>query len=138
MGRGWKRVPETPRQPFTRQTFFKCSKSFLKLQKEFQGRSYDLLISHTTIVFTRYILLAWQHRQSTDQRTFGGMFFAFCDEVGELDWAVALQQLVELISEIAKKSGKKLSTMIKSQLQHWISALPSYIKSYLPTLCCES
>jgi hypothetical protein len=38
--------------------FFKCTKSLLRLEKEFQGRSYDLLISHTTIVFTRYILLS--------------------------------------------------------------------------------
>ncbi|HEL2326980.1 TPA: transposase, partial [Streptococcus suis] len=44
------------------EVFFKCTKSLLRLQKEFQGRSYDLLISHTTIVFSRYILLAWQHR----------------------------------------------------------------------------
>ncbi|MCM3763337.1 transposase, partial [Alkalihalobacillus oceani] len=28
--------------------FFKTTKSLLRLQKEFQGMSYDLLISHTT------------------------------------------------------------------------------------------
>ncbi len=44
---------------------FKCAKSLLRLQNEFQGRSYDLLVSHTTIVFSRYILLAWEHRQSS-------------------------------------------------------------------------
>jgi hypothetical protein len=49
--------------------FFKCAKSLLRLQNEFQGRSYDLLVSHTTIVFSRYILLAWQHRQSTRARS---------------------------------------------------------------------
>jgi len=48
------------------ETFFKCIKSMLRLQKEFQGRSYDLPISHTTVVFARYILPGWQHRQSTD------------------------------------------------------------------------
>jgi len=62
----------------------------LCLQKEFQGHSYDLLISHTTIVLSRYIILSWQRRCNTDQRTFGGMFAQLCDEVGELDWAVAL------------------------------------------------
>lgn len=41
------------------EVFFKCAKSMLRLQKEFQGLSYDLLVSHTTIVFSRYILLAW-------------------------------------------------------------------------------
>lgn len=120
------------------EVFFKCTKSLLRLQKEFQGRSYDLLISHTTIVFSRYILLAWHHRQSTDARTFGGLFYLLCDEVGTLDWAVALQQLLDLVNEIATKAGKKLSALIQRQLQNWIASLPSYIKACLPISCCES
>jgi hypothetical protein len=120
------------------EVFFKCTKSLLRLQKEFQGRSYDLLISHTTIVFSRYILLAWQHRKSTDDRSFGGLFYLLCDEVGTLDWVIALQQLLDLVNEIATKAGKKLSALIKCQLQHWISALPSYIRACLPISCCES
>lgn len=120
------------------EVFFKCVKSLLRLQKEFQGRSYDLLVSHTTIVFSRYILLAWQHRQSTDHRTLGGLFYQLCDEVSTLDWAIALQQLVELINEIATKTGKKITKFIQSQLQQWIAGLPSYIKAYLPVSSCES
>ncbi|WP_135554767.1 IS4 family transposase [Paenibacillus cymbidii] len=120
------------------EVFFKCAKSLLRLQKEFQGRSYDLLVSHTTIVFSRYILLAWQHRQSTDSRSFGGLFYLLCDEVGTLDWATALQQLLELIQEVASKASKNLSSLIQRQLQHWIAALPSYIKTYPPISSCES
>lgn len=120
------------------EVFFKCAKSLLRLQKEFQGRSYDMLISHTTIVFTRYILLAWQHRQSTDQRSFGGLFYLLCDEVGTIDWAVALQQLLDLIKEISTKVGKKVSALIGRQLQQWIAGLPNYIKVYLPISSCES
>lgn len=120
------------------EVFFKCTKSLLRLQKEFQGRSYDLLVSHTTIVFSRYILLAWQHRQSTDSRSFGGLFYLLCDEVGTLDWTIALQQLLNLINEVAGKAGKRLSALIQRQLQQWISALPSYIKACLPISCCES
>ncbi|BAU29633.1 putative transposase ISC1217 [Aneurinibacillus soli] len=63
------------------EVFFKCTKSLLRLQKEFHGRSYDLLVSHTTIVFSRYIVLAWQNRQSTDRRTLGGLFLALCEKV---------------------------------------------------------
>ena len=120
------------------EVFFKCTKSLLRLQKEFQGRSYDMLISHTTIVFSRYILLAWQHRQSTDERTLGSLFLMLCDEVSELDWAVALSQLVELINDVSKKASKRLSKLIRRQLQQWIDGLPSYIKAYLPVLACES
>jgi hypothetical protein len=119
------------------EVFFKCAKSMLRLQKEFQGLSYDLLVSHTTIVFSRYILLAWQHRQSTDQRTLGGLFYLLCDEVNTMDWVVALQQLIELINEVATHASKKLSKLIKSQLQQWIAGLPSYLKAYLPISSCE-
>lgn len=119
------------------EVFFKCAKSMLRLQKEFQGLSYDLLVSHTTIVFSRYILLAWQHRQSTDQRTLGGLFYLLCDEVGTMDWVVALQQLLDLINEVTAAASKKLSKLIKSQLQQWITGLPSYLKAYLPISNCE-
>ncbi|MTV51094.1 transposase, partial [Heliobacillus mobilis] len=88
------------------ETFFKCSKSFLRLAKEFQGRSYDALISHTTIVFSRYIMLSWQHRTSTDPRTLGGIFYECCDEVNDLEWAVALQQLWSIIDDVVKNCNK--------------------------------
>jgi hypothetical protein len=120
------------------EVFFKTTKSILKLQKEFQVRSYDSLISHTTIVFARYIVLSWQNRCSRDQRTLGGMFYELCDEINDLDWAVALQQLIELLEDTFKESNKKIQKLIKSQLQQWIAGLPNYIKAYLPISVCES
>jgi hypothetical protein len=120
------------------EVFFKTTKSLLKLQKEFQGRTYDSLISHTTIVFARYIVLSWQNRCSTDQRTLGGMFYELCDEINDLDWAVALQQLIELLEDTFKESSKRIQRLIKSQLQQWIAGLPNYIKAYLPISVCES
>ena len=47
--------------------FFKASKSFLKLSSEFQSRSYGAMVSHTTIVFTRYIILEWIRRNQNGQ-----------------------------------------------------------------------
>ena len=120
------------------EVFFKATKSLLKLQKEFQGRSYDLLISHTTIVFARYIVLSWQNRCNTDDRTIGGLFFELCDEVSDLDWAVALQQLIELIQDTLNKTNSTLKNLIQSQLEQWMAGLPSYIKAYLPISLCES
>lgn len=120
------------------EVFFKTTKSLLKLQKEFQSRSYDALISHTTIVFARYIVLSWQNRCSVDDRTLGGMFYELCDEIDDLDWAVALQQLVKILEDTLDKSNKKIQQLIKSQLQQWIAGLPNYIKVYLPVSVCES
>ena len=120
------------------ETFFKCTKSLLRLQKEFQGRSYDLLVSHTTIVFARYILLSWQHRQHTDDRSLDGLFLAMCDEVSTIDWAVTLQQLLALFNDAVKKVAKSARKFIQNKLQQWLAGLPSYIKVYLPNLACES
>jgi len=89
-------------------------------------------------VFARYIILSWQNRCSTDERTLGGMFYELCDEVSDLDWAVALQQLIELLEDALKMSNKKVQKLIKSQVQHWIAELPNYIRAYLPISVCES
>jgi len=120
------------------EVFFKATKSLLKLQKEFQGRSYDGLISDTTIVFSLYIILALQNRCNTDERTLGGLFYELCDEVNELDWAVALQELVELFQDVLKQAKSTLKKMVEKQLQQWMAGLPSYIKAYLPISPCES
>lgn len=111
------------------EVFFKTTKSFLKLQKEFQNRSYDALISRTTIVFVRYIALAWGNRCSTDDRTLDGIFYELCDETSDLDWAVALQQLIGLLEDTVKKSAKKIQKLIKSQLQQWIDGLLNISRS---------
>ena len=97
-----------------------------------------MMISHTTIVFARYILLSWQHRQHSDPRTLGGLFLALCDEIADLDWVIALKQLLDLLDEVKKKSSKKLSAFIEKQLYNWMAALPNYIKAYFPISCCES
>ncbi len=63
------------------ETVFKMAKSCLRLAKKFQGRSYDLMVVHTTIVFTRYIMLvAVLSRDDKDVRTLGTLFNDCCDE----------------------------------------------------------
>lgn len=120
------------------ETFFKVTKSYLKLGTEFQGRSFDGLISHTTIVFSRYLAMEYERRQSSDDRTLGGLFFLFADEVRDLDYQTALQQLMSLFLEMSQAKTKKNKTAVFCQLQEWISGLPSYIKGLFGDLSCES
>ncbi|MNM95240.1 Transposase DDE domain protein [compost metagenome] len=120
------------------ETFFKVTKSYLKLGTEFQGRSFDGLISHTTIVFSRYLAMEYERRQSSDERTLGGLFFLFADEVRDLDYQSALQQLMSLFLEMYQAKTKKNKTAVFCQLQEWISGLPSYIKGLFGDLSCES
>lgn len=120
------------------ETFFKDTKSYLKLGTEFQGRSFDQLISHTTTVFSRYLAMEYERRQSSDDRTLGGLFFPFADEVHDLDYQPALQQLMSLYLEMTQAKTKKNKTAVFCQLQEWISRLPSYIKGLFGDLSCES
>ncbi len=36
------------------------------------------------------------------------MFYELCDEISELDWAIALQQLIELLEDTLKGTNKKI------------------------------
>lgn len=60
------------------ETFFKVTKSYLKLGTEFQGRSFDQVISHTTIVFSRYLAMEYERRQSSDDVDTGRTLFSLC------------------------------------------------------------
>lgn len=96
--------------------FFKTCKHVLKLEKEFQGRSYDQLIAHTTIVFTRHIFLSWQARQGTDYRALGGMFYDYCDEVNDRDWADALRQIGSFVDPLLQSVQSIDVQILKKQV----------------------
>lgn len=70
------------------EVFFKVLKSQLRLARELQGRSYDALVAHTPLVFTRYIPLAVETRNERDPRTLGALFLAMCDEMTDIRYAL--------------------------------------------------
>ncbi|KGR77163.1 IS4 family transposase [Ureibacillus manganicus] len=120
------------------EVFFKCNKSLLNLEKEFQGRSYDMLISHTTIVYTRYILIAWQMRKEADPKTFGNLFYILCEDVKDMDYLTALQSLIDIFQTLAEAKVVLDMDIFKSQMNKWLAALPSYFKQCLNISRCES
>jgi hypothetical protein len=87
------------------EVFFKMAKQHLKLAKEIQCRDFDALIAHTTIVFMRYMFLAYQCRMETDHRTFGDLFFACCEEVANISFMEALYRILTLATDQLKRLG---------------------------------
>lgn len=87
------------------EVFFKMAKQHLKLTKEIQCRDFDALIAHTTIVFMRYMFLAYQSRIQTDYRTFGELFYACCDEVKDISFIEALHRILTLAADWLRKTG---------------------------------
>jgi len=120
------------------EVFFKSAKSLLKLGSEFQGRNYDMLIAHTTIVFTRYILLEWERRHNQDLRSYGELFYLYCDEIQDIDYETAIRQLMFFFTEMLGKISKELSEAISCQVRHWIAAQPAHIRALLANFCCET
>ncbi|WP_099192871.1 IS4 family transposase [Tepidibacter mesophilus] len=116
------------------EVFFKMNKSFLKLAKEFQCRSYDAMIAHTTIVFTRYIMLAMESRNNTDLRTVGGLFYHCCDELEDIKFLEAIQVILDLLKCALSEKLTLTKTQINDFLDYFISTLPSFIKDKLAFL----
>jgi hypothetical protein len=118
--------------------FFKASKSFLKLGTEFQGRSYNAMVSHTAIVFTRYTILEWIRRNQNDQKTYGELFFLFCDDIQDMELTTALQGLMSLFTDIVSNLSAEITEMLKSKLNDWMASQPLFIQALFGDLCWES
>lgn len=119
------------------EVFFKCNKSHLNLGTEFQCRSYDALIAHTTIVFSRYIFLAWEQRKSNDDKTLGYLFFEFGEDVSDVDFTEALLSLMNFILDIITSGKEEVVIKVsdfKNAVLTWLSTLPKYLQTLLGVL----
>lgn len=105
------------------EVFFKTSKSFLNLAKEFQGRSYDSMVAHTTIVFCRYIFLALESRESKDPRTLGNLFYYYCDELEDISF---------------KEYFTICDCDMNALIDKFMPSLLAFLKGRLRFLSCES
>ena len=110
----------------------------MKLVTEFQCRSYSAIVSHTTIVFVRYILLEWIRRNKKDERSYGELLHMFCDDIQDMDLTNALKSLMTLFVNIATAFSAKISEMIKIQVCNWMASQAGFIQSIFSDLCWES
>jgi len=120
------------------EVFFKMVKSFLKLAREFQVRSYDALVTHTSIVFIRYIMLAVVSRRTQDPRTFGELFYAYYDEIQDITLMEALTLLLELFKSTLKNVLVLSEEKVKELLFYFVNSLPAWLREKVLLLNCES
>lgn len=113
------------------EVFFKMVKSYLALAKEFQGRSYDMMFSHTTIVFMRYAMLALEARNSTDLRTIGDLFFHMCDEAEDIKFSTALMLVMDIFKQILADNPVLSEEIAHQIMDAFINALPVVWKQKL-------
>lgn len=113
------------------EVFFKMNKSYLRLAKEFQGRSYDMMFAHTSIVFTRYLFLAMETRESKDQRTLGHLFYVCCDELEDIKLATALLLLVDLLKQAVQEVLLLTEQQFQDVFDQFSASLPNFYKGLL-------
>ena len=113
------------------EVFFKVIKSYLALSKEFQGRNYDMMIAHTTIVFMRYAMLALESRNSNDPRTIGDLFFYMCDETEDIKFIMSLMLVLELLKKILNDNPVISEEIAHKIMDAFILALPTVWKQKL-------
>ena len=112
--------------------FFCATKSLLDLGSDFQGLSYDIIVSSTAIVFTRYILIEWLRRKKNDDKTICELFYLCCDDIQDMEFSTALKQLLELLVNGLKNQMNTITSEIKSQLINWFVSQPAFIQALCP------
>ena len=113
-------------------------RSLLIQTKEFQSRSYDAMVSHTTIVFTRYIILEWIRRNRNDQKTYGELFYMFCEDIQDMDLTTALQGLMSLFTDMSAMISADITDILKSKVSNWLMSQPLFIQALFGDLRWES
>ena len=114
------------------ETFFKITKSLLGLASEFQSRSYDALIAHTTLVCWRYLFLAQEARSEADLRTVGALFFVMIDELADLTWAMVWDQISAAFGNALRDTLDLTPDQVDRLYQAFLQQLPAPLLS-LPT-----
>ena len=117
--------------------FFRASKSLLNLGTEFQGLSYDMTVSSTAIVYTRYILLEWLRRKKNDDKTICELYYVCCDDIQDMELSTALKQLLTLLANGLKNRAITITSEVKSQLINWFVSQPTFIQALCPDLGWE-
>ena len=113
------------------EVFFKVCKSYLHLSKECRSVSYDAMTAHTAVVFTRYMMLSLESRESNDERSLGELFLYFSDEMSDLTWIQAFQLLLQMFTELLTDNLDIADDKINTLVDTFMETIPALLKSKL-------
>ena len=111
--------------------FFKVCKSYLNLSKECNSLSYDAMTAHTAVVFTRYMMLSLESRESNDNRSLGELFLYFSDELSDITWIQAFQMLLQMFRTMFEENTELSNEKISELVETFMNALPVMLKTQL-------
>lgn len=101
-----------------------------------------MMLSHTTIVFMRYAMLALESRNSNDPRTIDDLFYYMCDEAEDIMFSMSLMLLVELLKKILNDNpvvSKKGVQILCTTKKNWRGIFYAkkkccYVTFFMPNL----
>ena len=115
------------------EVFFKVCKSYLNLSKECRSISYDAMTAHTAIVFTRYMMLSLENRESNNIRSMVELFLYFSDELSDITWIQAFQMLLQMFRTLLADQIDISDEKIDELVDAFMDAIPALLKSKLQT-----
>ena len=113
------------------EVFFKVCKSYLNLSKECRSMSYDAMTAHTAVVFTRYMMLSLESRESKDERSLGELFLYFSDEMADITWIQAFQLMLQMFRTMLTDNVELPDEKIDELVDAFMNAIPALLKSKL-------
>lgn len=113
------------------EVYFKTCKSLLGLAKEFQVRSYDAMVAHTTLVCVRYMILSVENRDNKDDRSCGGIFYDLCAEADTISFAKAFVLLLTLFLNTLKEKSMLTDDIINDLFRDFLKSVPGSLKNTL-------
>ena len=113
------------------EVFFKVCKSYLNLSKECNSLSYDAMTAHTAVVFTRYMMLSLESRESNDNRSLGELFLYFSDEMSDITWIQAFQMLLQMFQTLLKDNTELSEDKISELVDVFMDTIPAILKTQL-------
>lgn len=113
------------------EVFFKVCKSFLSLAKEYQGRSYDMLVAATSIVFLRYAMLSQEARNATDDKTIGELFYYLSEELEDIKLSQSLMLFVDTLRQVLYQTPFISHKMADELMTNFLNAIPHLLRNKL-------
>jgi len=113
------------------EVFFKVCKSYLRLSKECNSLSYDAMTAHVAVVFTRYMMLSIENRESQDERSLGELFLYFSDEMSDITWIQAFQIMLQMFKSLLTDNLELSEEKICELVDTFMNAIPSALKAVL-------
>ena len=124
-----KEILETYMLRWNIETYFKLTKSYLKLRTECHSTSYDAITSHMVVVAIRYMILSVERFKNSDNRSIEDLFYGVQREiVNELiDCAIVL--MIDILLDSVREYYHASEAQVAELVCLFISKLPENWKN---------